>query len=138
MLREDLSAQMYNKKTMNSIGNMTNVEKELNKQDLLAYKKFDNNQYALIPGHTHVKGVLTEPSRSLVNSAKYSPADRSGKGNNLFNEDKLRKHEGRLQAYGLISVNRTPNKRHNGDATLQRSIELTSVDPLPAIKGAQQ
>ena len=27
---------------------MTNVEKEMNKNDLFAYKVFDNNQYALI------------------------------------------------------------------------------------------
>ena len=41
--RNDLAAQVQNKKTLNSIGNMTNVEKEINKQDLHAYKKFDNN-----------------------------------------------------------------------------------------------
>jgi hypothetical protein len=29
---------------------MTNVEKALNREDLIAYKKFDNNQYAMIPG----------------------------------------------------------------------------------------
>ena len=43
MYRQDLAAQVQNKKFLNSIGNMTNVEKELNRQDLLAYKKFDNN-----------------------------------------------------------------------------------------------
>jgi hypothetical protein len=31
-------------------GNMTNVEKKLNKVDLQAWKHYDNNQYALIPG----------------------------------------------------------------------------------------
>ena len=29
---------------------MTNVEKELNKDDLVAWKKYDNNQYSMIPG----------------------------------------------------------------------------------------
>lgn len=31
-------------------GNMTNVEKKLNRADLLAYKSYDNKQYCLIPG----------------------------------------------------------------------------------------
>eukprot|EP00347_Sterkiella_histriomuscorum_P007113 403350214 len=31
-------------------GNMTNVEKKLNRADLLAYKSYDNKQYSLIPG----------------------------------------------------------------------------------------
>jgi len=29
---------------------MTEVEKQFNKEDLRAYKEFDNNQYSLIPG----------------------------------------------------------------------------------------
>jgi len=43
LYRNDLAAQVQNKKTLNSIGNMTNVEKEMNKNDLHAYKVFDNN-----------------------------------------------------------------------------------------------
>ena len=31
---------------------MTSVERALNKDDLLAYKAFDGNQYALVPGVT--------------------------------------------------------------------------------------
>ena len=58
MYKQDLASQVQNKKYMHSIGNMTNVEKELNKNDLFAYKVHDNNQYALIPGHTHVKAML--------------------------------------------------------------------------------
>jgi len=41
--KNDLSAQMQSKRFLSSIGNMTNVEKEMNKIDLAAYKKFDNN-----------------------------------------------------------------------------------------------
>jgi hypothetical protein len=36
---------------MHGYGNMTSVEKRMNKDDLIAYKNFDNNQYAMIPGH---------------------------------------------------------------------------------------
>jgi len=31
-------------------GTMTEVEKRINKEDLKAYKEYDNNQYSLIPG----------------------------------------------------------------------------------------
>ena len=31
-------------------GNMTGVEKQMNKDDMVAWKKYDNKQYALIPG----------------------------------------------------------------------------------------
>lgn len=34
---------------------MTNVEKKLNKEDLIAYKNYDCNQYSLIPGVSNVK-----------------------------------------------------------------------------------
>lgn len=112
---------MHNKKVLNAIGNMTNVEKELNRQDLYAYKKFDNNQYALIPGHTHIKGV-PDP---LSTAKQASPVSKTGKANTLVNEGKIRKHEDRLQAYGLLNVSSGPSRRHNGDKTLERSLELS-------------
>jgi hypothetical protein len=37
------------------VGNMTNQEKKMNKDDLLAYKMFDNNQYSMIPGISNKK-----------------------------------------------------------------------------------
>ena len=39
-------------------GNMTKEEKQLNKDDLLAYQNFDNKQYALIPGINNQKRFL--------------------------------------------------------------------------------
>jgi len=44
----------YNKE-LQGYGNMTDVEKKLNREDLIAYKNYDNNQYALIPGINNVK-----------------------------------------------------------------------------------
>lgn len=35
---------------MNLYGNMTNVEKQMNKEDLTGYKHYDQNIYSLIPG----------------------------------------------------------------------------------------
>lgn len=37
---------------------MTDVEKKLNREDLLAYKHFDNKQYALIPGINNQKRFI--------------------------------------------------------------------------------
>jgi|Transcript_39685 hypothetical protein len=53
----------------------------------------------------------------------------------MLNEEKVRKHEDRLQSYGLLNVNRSPNMRHNGDKTLERSIEF-NTDPLPIAQGS--
>lgn len=39
-------------------GNMSSVEKALNKNDLNAYKNYDTNQYSLIPGMQHAKNPL--------------------------------------------------------------------------------
>ncbi len=56
---------------------MTKVEKEINKDELNAYKFFDNKQYALVPGLAHAKH-LSSPigskakfdDKSLTNSPK--------------------------------------------------------------------
>lgn len=42
---------------------MTNVEKQINRDELEAYKVFDNKQYALVPGLAHAKH-LTSPISS--------------------------------------------------------------------------
>ena len=36
-------------------GNMTQHEKRLNKDELKAWKEYDNNQYSMIPGLQHEK-----------------------------------------------------------------------------------
>ena len=43
-------------------GNMSSIEKKMNKGDLRAYKNYDNNQYALIPGIASTK-VYQSPMR---------------------------------------------------------------------------
>ena len=35
---------------MKAYGNMTNVEKEMNKDELIAYKNHDRNEVTMIPG----------------------------------------------------------------------------------------
>lgn len=54
MYKNILDSQInFTKQMMSGYGNMTGVEKKLNKADLLAWKHYDNNQYALIPGIQH-------------------------------------------------------------------------------------
>lgn len=116
---------------------MTNVEKELNKNDLFAYKVFDNNQYALIPGHTHQKAIQDPNHAPPKKTTQASPVNRGNKGAAILNEDKVRKHEDRLQQYGLLNVNRSPNMRHNGDKTLERSLEFPTELPMPKASPGQ-
>lgn len=42
---------------------MTNVEKQFNKDELVAYKNYDNNHYSLVPGISPIKKIA-ERSRS--------------------------------------------------------------------------
>ena len=67
---------------------MTNVEKEMNKDDLLAWKKYDNNQYSMIPG------VSSQKRFADVRQPKHgSPINKAGKSSALLNEDKVRTQE---------------------------------------------
>jgi len=43
---------------MKMYGNMTSVEKQMNKDDLIAWKNYDNVQYSLIPGISSTKHIL--------------------------------------------------------------------------------
>jgi len=101
---------------MGSIGNMTNVEKELNKLDLCAYKKFDNNQYALIPGNNTQKAVYSPGQIPSKAKDLGSPINRNP-GAAILNENKVRKHEDRLAAYGLLNLNRGPPNVRHGNQT---------------------
>ena len=50
---------------MRAHGNMTGVEKQMNKDDLRAWKNYDNNQYSLIPGVTAQKKILDRSAIGL-------------------------------------------------------------------------
>lgn len=64
MYRQMLSSQIQYNNGLRAFGNMTKVEKQLNKDDLKAYKKFDNNQYAMIPGISNEKKFFQRESTS--------------------------------------------------------------------------
>lgn len=67
---------------------MSHVEKKMNKEDLEAWKVYDNHQYALIPGISHKKHI-TQGSNTPVRGSgsetdplmKRRPVDESVKKN---------------------------------------------------------
>lgn len=62
--REMLNNQIKASKQQRLYGNMTGVEKSLNKDDLVAWKNYDHNTYALIPGlNSSIKPI---PQKLLV------------------------------------------------------------------------
>ena len=50
LYRELLDTQVQYQKELQGYGNMTEFEKKMNRVDLQAYKNYDNNVYALVPG----------------------------------------------------------------------------------------
>ena len=63
---------------------MTNVEKAINREDLIAYKNFDDNQYAMIPGVNNL--------RKFMGNEQYQPKIKS------YTVEEQNK---RLQLYGF-------------------------------------
>ena len=137
----DLDSQVNHRKILRSYGNMTNVEKEMNKDDLNAWKKYDNNQYSLIPGHS-VQKAMPEPRQR-----KYqSPPNISNKALAL-NEDKLRTQEDRLVSYGILSKVPSAVQRHANN-NLSASIEAKAhtnpvinkadIAPILNVRNSQQ
>ena len=63
--REMLDQQLQQKNQFKMYGNMSSVEKALNKNDLNAYKNFDNKNYSLVPGLQHYKySIEATPKKS--------------------------------------------------------------------------
>ena len=68
MYKDILDNQVtFNEQMIASFGNMTGVEKKMNKSDLLAWKHYDNNQYSLIPGISHKQVENKYKKRDLEN-----------------------------------------------------------------------
>jgi len=107
---------------------MTSVEKEINKDDLVAWKKYDNNQYSMIPGVSNQNKMAEQ--RPLK---QFSPQVGSNKAKNLnLNEGKLRMQEDRLASYGLLAAKAgsVPNTRHGTvpmDMHSRGSVDLANV-----------
>jgi hypothetical protein len=62
--KEMLDNQHKIRNGMKMYGNMTGMEKQMNKNDLSAFKNYDSNTYALIPG---LNSVSLSPSKKVLN-----------------------------------------------------------------------
>lgn len=78
-------------------GNMSEMEKKLNKADMQAYKNYDNNQYSLIPGLSHKK-PLAVPAK-LQSPGKSSPQGLDG--SKKPGMETIKKNYDRMAKYGL-------------------------------------
>lgn len=72
--KQMLDQQVDIKNKFKMYGNMSSIEKSLNKGDLHAYKNFDSNQYSLVPGLQHAKhdtpGKLGKGAALKIDSPK--------------------------------------------------------------------
>ena len=101
---------------------MTAAEKQMNRDDLHAWKKYDNNQYAMIPGFTSQK-------QQAQIRPKKSPLGQSAKANDLHNsvkrltsiekEARLKRDQERLAAHGFSHL-------HKGNTNSQERLNPVS------------
>ena len=76
MYKQMLNSQIQYKNGIKSFGNMTQVEKQMNKDDLKAYKVYNNNQHALIPGINNEKRFLKRDELKPKQNTSYEENQR--------------------------------------------------------------
>ena len=79
LYRDLLNTQMQYQKELRGYGNMTELEKKINRVDLAAYKNYDNKIYSLVPG---INSEIKEDLISIQQS-KYPKKQRVAEGENL-------------------------------------------------------
>lgn len=72
--KDQLDNQKRTKDYMKMYGNMTGIEKQMNKNDLAAFKNYDNKTYALIPG---LNSSSAAPSKKILEEKFSKKRDRS-------------------------------------------------------------
>ena len=63
MYRDTLQFQIDMKKNKPNLGNMTHVEKKMNKKALHSYKANENAPHSMIPGISNIHSVGTCPTK---------------------------------------------------------------------------
>lgn len=89
--KEMLDSQSRIKHNMNMYGNMTGVEKQINKNDLSAFKNYDNKTYALIPG---MNSKYQSPSKKVL-------ADKMNRTAHQDQNNSLNEIDYRMNQFGL-------------------------------------
>ena len=103
-------------------GNMTNVEKQLNKDDLLAWKHYDNTQYSLIPGISNKKAHL-DRTKFGINPQYQSSINLAGSNSNIAKSKYFEKQD-RMKMYGF---SRDPRDAVNYNGTNKAALNNLSL-----------
>lgn len=86
LYRDLLNTQIQYQKDLRGYGNMTELEKKMNRVDLAAYKNYDNKMYSLVPG---INSELQQDQLSVASKypKKSLQADPSGGGGAWTQQD---------------------------------------------------
>lgn len=124
--RETLNDQIRTSKQRRLYGNMTGVEKSLNKDDLVAWKNYDHNTYALIPGLNSTKKPIPQ---KLLEDKQLHKKDRS------FDEEL-----NRMNQFGLtrdVTLARDPTYGSpNPSHSTKKLPDTRSLEPTRSMLGS--
>lgn len=100
MYKDELDKQMMLKNNLRAYGNMSAAEKQINKDDLVAYKNYESTNYAMIPGINNQKHI---------NNNRYQPNPNSefrvgSPKMRLDQATKLKNNVDRFQQYGAVHL----------------------------------
>lgn len=97
--KTELDRQLGIKQGMRAYGNMSAVEKQLNKADLQAYKNYENSNKALIPGIQNQAPVgMRASGEGVPGTTNGSPKPRKDI------EEKVRENTQKFQKYGATHL----------------------------------
>eukprot|EP00347_Sterkiella_histriomuscorum_P002848 403366567 len=99
--KDMLDQQTQLRQQMRMHGNMTGVEKQLNKDDLIAWKNYDNNQYSLIPGVSNQKKILDRSQFGYNVKDQTQSASTLNQKSPQRNPDKFQEQQDRMKQYGF-------------------------------------
>ena len=132
--KNSLDQQIHDRQALRAYGNMTNVEKEMNKDQLLAYKNYDVNEYNVGAANVGSRRFANVPPQKnpspVINGPKIA----------ALNEEKLAKQEERLQQYGILQRT-SPNARHavaNNQSSLDINLNAAVAQNLTDFRSTPQ
>ena len=153
--REGLDSQIEEQKLYRLGGNMTQAEKSLNRQDLLAYKHKDECNYAMLPG--------ISPKKNFMDPEKYPEITKAKTKLTYHDKQERLKHygfgvsgsqtmkgtmlgSGNPHTKSMAEVPRTPMLEQRSQLASQRQIvdpmrsgsrSYANIDTIPPIENQQ-
>jgi hypothetical protein len=99
--RQDLDQQMNARNYLMGQGNMTAIEKQMNRDELNAYKAFDNStNFAMVPGVSQIK----RNAGSLTPGKEVSHLDPETVAKKKLGVESIRKNYERMAKFGLQNM----------------------------------